>query len=838
MGRSIHSYHLGLTFLALLAVAGCGGGGTEPGPNPAISLSVNPTSATVVQGGSTQTTGTLTRSGGFTGAVTFTVEGAPAGVTGSVGNIQTSGGTSTATVTIQVGASVAPGTYTITVRATGSGVSPATAAFQLTVTAIPSFSLSISPAGAISLLQGNQDNSRTINIARTNYSSAITLTAEGLPNGVTAAFAGNPVTGTSSVMTLTATAGAALGGPVTVTVRGTGPNAVVVPGGAVNLEATVTFQITITGFALGITPAGAISLQHGNQDNSKTITIARTNYGSAITLTAEGLPNGVTAAFAGNPVGGTSSVMTLTATAGAALGGPVTVTVRGTGPNALVLPGTNVNLEATVTFQLTITAAGSFTLAITPPPATLSVPIGTSNNSKTVIITRTNYTQPITLSAEGLPIGVTADFAGNPVTGTSSVMTITAQPNAATAGPVTITVRGTGPSALVVPGGVAHLDATTTLALTIAPPIFTGVAVGEHHGCGRATDNAIYCWGRNTSGQLGIGTITTGSAVPVKVAGGHSFKAVHSGGDFTCGITTDDRGFCWGDNDRGQLADGTAPVDQSLPREIGGDHRWATLGAGEDFMCGITTPPFPFTYCWGEGDNGQIGDGVGTDRAMPTIVGGGAHVFASLGRYGGDEKDHMCGIRTDGSLYCWGANGDGQLGLGGLGGNIAAPTLLGGGPYVHTAQAEGHSCAIRTSGTTFCWGKNTFGQLGDGTTTTRTVPTQVLTVQMFSVLGPADSHTCAVNTAGAGFCWGLNDRGQLGNGTFANSLTPVAVSGGHVFTDIRGGQDNTCALRNDGRILCWGSGQENQLGDGTGLDRNVPTLIAFPLVAPQASPPR
>ena len=141
---------LSARFVGLVAavgvVAGCGssdGPGGDPGPNPTISISVTPSSLTVVQGGSGSVSASITRGGGFTGTVNIVTEGAPAGVTAAVSNVTTSGTTTSGTVTVSVPTSVAPGTYTLTVRASGSGVTDATTTFSLTVTALPAIALTI-----------------------------------------------------------------------------------------------------------------------------------------------------------------------------------------------------------------------------------------------------------------------------------------------------------------------------------------------------------------------------------------------------------------------------------------------------------------------------------------------------------------------------------------------------------------------------------------------------------------------------------------------------------------------------------------------------------------------
>ena len=167
-----HLMRYGLALLTAVAAVGCKDDGdiTDPG---AFALALNPTSASVVQGGNTSTTATLTRSGGFTGSVTLNVTGAPAGVTAAVSNIQTTGLVTTATVTVTVGAAVAAATYPLVVHGTGSGVTEATANFALTVTAAPagSYTFSLSSA-ALSIAQG-ASTPTTVNVNRTNL---LTLT--------------------------------------------------------------------------------------------------------------------------------------------------------------------------------------------------------------------------------------------------------------------------------------------------------------------------------------------------------------------------------------------------------------------------------------------------------------------------------------------------------------------------------------------------------------------------------------------------------------------------------------------------------------------------------------
>ena len=216
-----HLIRYGLVLLAAAAV-GCsseGNGGTEPG---SISLAIDPAAATVQQGGSQAVNATLTRSGGFTGTVNLDVTGEPDGVAATVSNVQTAGAVTTATVTILVDAAVAPAVYPMVVRGTGSGVSEATQAFALTVAAAPaaSYTLALS-SPSLSIAQGTATPTTTVNLDRTNFTGNVTLSVENLPTGVTAAFnPASPISGNSSVLTLTVAASAPTGTFSNLLVRG------------------------------------------------------------------------------------------------------------------------------------------------------------------------------------------------------------------------------------------------------------------------------------------------------------------------------------------------------------------------------------------------------------------------------------------------------------------------------------------------------------------------------------------------------------------------------------------------------------------------------------------
>jgi len=314
-----------LLFASLVVASqGCGSSSDNTtNPTPAITIALSPTSASVVQGGSTTVTATVTATGGFTGTPTATVTGAPAGVTIAPTNVQVSGAVTTVTVSLSVASTVPAGTYTLTVTGAGTGVTSVTANFSLTVTAAPasSYTLSLNPT-SLSVTQGG-NGTVTVNLTRTNFTAGVTLTAEGLPTGVTAAFNASPTTGNTSTLTLTAGATATTG-TTNVTIRGTAAGAT---------DQTATLALTVAAassgnYSLSATPA-SLSVNQG-ANGTTTINVNRTGgFAGSVALAVTGAPTGVTATL--NPTSTTGNTSTLTIAASAtATTGAATLTITGT----------------------------------------------------------------------------------------------------------------------------------------------------------------------------------------------------------------------------------------------------------------------------------------------------------------------------------------------------------------------------------------------------------------------------------------------------------------------------------------------------------------------------
>ena len=218
-------------------------------------------------------------------------------------------------------------------------------------------------------------------------------------------------------------------------------------------------------------------------------------------------------------------------------------------------------------------------------------------------------------------------------------------------------------------------------------------------------------------------------------------------------------------------------------------------------------------YCWGAGNLGQLGNG-GTGRfATPSAVAG-ALTFSSAASGGLDS--FSCGLTTGGAAYCWGYNSAGQLGVGSISFSSAPVAVSGGLSFAQLSAGEsGETCGITTSGAAYCWGFNGDGELGNGTVTSSNAPVAVSGGLTFKSISAGFASTCALTTAGAAYCWGDNTYGELGNGSTTKSTVPVAVSGlGSGVRSVSAGISHALALLNDGTVKAWGANEDGQLGIG------------------------
>jgi alpha-tubulin suppressor-like RCC1 family protein len=189
---------------------------------------------------------------------------------------------------------------------------------------------------------------------------------------------------------------------------------------------------------------------------------------------------------------------------------------------------------------------------------------------------------------------------------------------------------------------------------------------------------------------------------------------------------------------------------------------------------------------------------------------------------------HSCARSADGSVWCWGFNGKGELGLATTDFFRTVPTTPTIGNAVEIASGYEHTCAREANGDLWCWGSNDTGELGDGTTANRSSPVQVATSgATFTQISAGYGHTCALKADGTVWCWGDNQYGALGDGTQVDRSIPGKVISLSGVSQIAAGQFHTCAIGAGGSVWCWGDNQVGELGDGTTTNRTVPTKVGL-----------
>jgi alpha-tubulin suppressor-like RCC1 family protein len=352
----------------------------------------------------------------------------------------------------------------------------------------------------------------------------------------------------------------------------------------------------------------------------------------------------------------------------------------------------------------------------------------------------------------------------------------------------------------------------------------TAIAPGSGHTCTLTDAGGVKCWGTNSVGQLGDGTMSDRTS-PADVLGlTGAIRGIVAGAGHTCAVIGIGISLkCWGSNQLGQLGDGTT-TNRLTPVDVSGlSSTGIAFAAGHDHTCALAGTGS--VKCWGSNQVGQLGDGATTDRSTPVDVlglsGANTAIVAGIG--------HTCVLTAAGGVKCWGNNQTGQLGNSTTI-DSTVPVDVTDLPSDVTAIAAGsnHTCALTGKGIVMCWGRNEAGQLGDGTVTDSTTPVEVSSLGSgIATIATGGNHTCAINEKGGAFCWGSNDAGQLGDGTTIERATPVNVTGlDSQVTVIAAGGSHTCALISNGAVSCWGKNTTGQVGDGTAIDRTVPVAVA------------
>lgn len=332
------------------------------------------------------------------------------------------------------------------------------------------------------------------------------------------------------------------------------------------------------------------------------------------------------------------------------------------------------------------------------------------------------------------------------------------------------------------------------------------VAAGNNHSLALKSDQTVWAWGLNSSGQLGDGTTSNRSA-PVQVSSLTTATAIAAGLNHSLALKADGTVVAWGSNSNGQLGDNST-TQKTSPVAVSGLSGAVAIAAGTNHSLALKSDGT--VVAWGSNGNGQLGDNSTTQRLTPVAVSGLSSVVAIAA-----GSDHSLALKADGTIVAWGANGSGQLGDG-TNTQRLTPVPVGSLSGVSSITAgAAFSAAIRTNamamGVTWAWGTNSNGQLGDGTTISWN--TQVSGAGDVILLAAGDAHVLAAKRDGSAWAWGKNSSGQLGDGSTTQRNTPTPIIGLADLLALDGGWSaHSMAVEASGSVWTWGSNQFGQLG--------------------------
>ncbi len=374
--------------------------------------------------------------------------------------------------------------------------------------------------------------------------------------------------------------------------------------------------------------------------------------------------------------------------------------------------------------------------------------------------------------------------------------------------------------------GVGENEAQLIPKQVLDPNHWHAVSVGKNHTCAIKADDSLWCWGRNNYGQIGANVDSLHENLyftPNPVLPKDSWQEVSSGSFHSCGIQTDGSLWCWGNNESGQIGDGTNE-NRNLPAKIMPGSKWKKVSAGSDHSCGIQADGS--LWCWGNNRFATLGDGTLTDREAPTLIDkNNEWVTISAGNY------VTCGITKEGKLWCWGY---GHWGLFSPRQSYAThpkeviPPKKNLGTWLNVALKKDHICAISSKNHLFCWGLNSSGQIGNGHDYAIRQPVLVAKESDWKDIATSAaqcSHTCGIKSDRSLWCWGKNSDGQLGLGNYIFQQHPVPIAQGRTWQSIALAR-HTCGILLDGSLWCWGINEHYQLGTGDKTIRLLPTRIS------------
>ncbi|HXI20883.1 MAG TPA: hypothetical protein VNH46_07360, partial [Gemmatimonadales bacterium] len=523
----------------------------------------------------------------------------------------------------------------------------------------------------------------------------------------------------------------------------------------------------VDGFGNGVSQAGVIisvtvASGGGSLGGITGVATEATGVATFSGLSLVGLVGSKTLGFGATGLGGaTSNPFTLSVGAASKLG-------LTTAPPTSVVNGATLSPQPVVQIQDVggnpVSQSGvNITAAITGSPGGVS--LGTTLVEATQASGAAAY---VDLALTGTVGTYTLTFSGGGFTPvTSAAIGLQAGPPASITANSAVTQSGRVGAAVATPPSVVVRDGSGNAVANASVTFQVSAGGGTVTGGSQTTDAlgvaTVSDWTLGKTVVANTLTATTGALPAVNFDATPAFvvSRVAGGAAHTCAITVDGVPYCWGDNSTGAVGDGTI-TPRPTPTAVSTALSLGAIFAGRAYSCGLTGAGA--AYCWGANNTGQLGIGSLTEVHQPTAVSGGA-AWVGLGLSGASGDIHTCGVSTGGSLACWGSDLYGQLGNGTTSTTaVTAPLTIASG-YGQATAGTYFSCGVTAAGAGRCWGLNNFGNLGDSTKTQRTSPTAVKDGLTFVKIVASQVHSCGLTSAQTVYCWGYNGNGRLAQDT-------------------------------------------------------------------------
>ena len=360
----------------------------------------------------------------------------------------------------------------------------------------------------------------------------------------------------------------------------------------------------------------------------------------------------------------------------------------------------------------------------------------------------------------------------------------------------------------------------------------TTVSATVMNSYGIAANGSVYSWGVNGNGQLGVGTVAAKSS-PVAILGGIKFMDIYPRDTSVLGISSDNSAYAWGVNTNGQLGVGNV-VPRSSPVAVLGGLSFSTMSfisgsAANGSVVAVTTGGL--AYSWGNNVNGQLGDGTVAAKSSPVAVLGGLQIKQIVGG-AVSSRYSFTALDNSGNAYSWGDNSSGQLGHGDVVAKSSPVAVIGGLTFERLIKCPKSESifGIVSGGSLYAWGDNTQGALGIGSTSAASSPVAVLGGLEFKDVKTFRSMSIGLTNDGTAYAWGINANGQLGLGDIVSRSSPVAVLGGFKFADIFFADSandvySVFGIATNGGLYAWGNNTNGTLGVGDVAPRSSPVAV-------------